>query len=215
MNVIPLSFAALRGANAARLPQFKNKHGAAAHTTPNGSDWTPAQWLQALLGEVGEFARVRLQFEAGELSPNEYHRKAASELADIATYLDLLAQRALDLTAQGAGTDAATLLMQAVATLGEYANERKKFDRGDIDATAMNGHKAHLLPQVADNLIKLRNLEVTAARCASTLLAHPQGVDLGGAVLAKFNEVSERVGSTLRLTAAEWHHAAAPAEQAA
>jgi hypothetical protein len=36
-----LTFNALRGANAARLPQFKNKHGELAHSKPDGSDWTP------------------------------------------------------------------------------------------------------------------------------------------------------------------------------
>lgn len=47
-----LSFNTLRAANTQRLPQFKNKLGESAHTEPDGSDWCPAQWLQALVGEV-------------------------------------------------------------------------------------------------------------------------------------------------------------------
>lgn len=35
-----LTFAELREANIARLPQFKNKHGEPAHSQPDGSDWS-------------------------------------------------------------------------------------------------------------------------------------------------------------------------------
>ena len=93
-----LTFNALRGANTARLPQFKNKHGELAHSKKDGSDWSPAQWLQAVV----------------------------DELADVVIYLDILAMRL--------------------------------------------------------------------------------GVDLGAAVMDKFNRVSVRVGSTVRLDADDWHY---------
>lgn len=91
-----LSFSTLRAANEQRLPQFKNKHGAAAHTMADGSDWSPAQWLQAVVGELGEYANIRKKYERGDLTFEEYRVLAAKELADVATYLDLLALRCLD-----------------------------------------------------------------------------------------------------------------------
>lgn len=92
-----LTFNALRGANQARLPEFKNKHGGLAHAKPDGSAWSPAQWLQAVIGELGEFANVRKKFERGDLSFDEYQEQARKELADVQTYLDILALRCLDI----------------------------------------------------------------------------------------------------------------------
>lgn len=91
-----ISFDDLRQANKWRLPQFKNKHGQSAHSMPDGSDWSPAQWLQALVGELGEFANIRKKFERGDLSFAQYAIEAEKELADVQTYLDLLALRCLD-----------------------------------------------------------------------------------------------------------------------
>lgn len=128
-----LTFDQLREANKRRLPQFKNKHGELAHSEPDGSDWSPAQWLQAVIGELGEYANIRKKFERGDLSFDEYAPLAAKELADVQTYLDILAQRCLD------------------SRTGK--------------------------------------------------VPHPTGVDLGVATLHKFNEVSVRVGSTIRIDA--------------
>jgi NTP pyrophosphatase (non-canonical NTP hydrolase) len=86
-----LTFNALREANLARLPEFKNKHGGTAHSKPDGSDWSPAQWLQAVLGELGEYANVRKKFERGDLTADEFKALAADELADVQCYLDILA----------------------------------------------------------------------------------------------------------------------------
>ena len=121
-----LTFNTLRGGNLARLPQFKNKHGALAHSKADGSDWSPAQWLQAVTGELGEYANLRKKFERGDLTAEEFKAQAASELADVVTYLDIL--------------------------------------------------------------------------------AFQLGIDLGRATMDKFNEVSIRVGSTVRLAADDWHH---------
>ena len=125
-----LTFEALRFANTARLPQFKNRRGDLAHSRPDGSDWSPAQWLQAVVGELGEFANVRKKYERGDLSSDEYRVLAQKELADVVTYLDILAKRCLDSPA------------------------------GEAD---------------------------------------PEGVDLGEAVMDKFNEVSDRVGARVYL----------------
>lgn len=124
-----LNFATLRVANKLRLPLFNNSQGQPAHSKPDGSDWTPSDWLEALVGEVGELANWHKKFRRGDITQQFWEQVAWKELADIATYLDLLALRILDLP--GA--------------------------------------------------------------------PHPEGVDLGAAVAAKFNEVSERVGCDVRI----------------
>lgn len=88
-----LTFNTLRDGNVARLPEFKNKHGKPAHSEPDGSDWSPAQWLQAVIGELGEYANFRKKFERGDITEEEFTRHAASEIADTVTYLDILAFR--------------------------------------------------------------------------------------------------------------------------
>jgi hypothetical protein len=45
------------------------------------------------------------------------------------------------------------------------------------------------------------------------ILSMQVGVDLGQATIDKFNEVSERVGSTVRLAADDWHHVSLDALQ--
>lgn len=130
-----LTFEVLQQANLARIPTFKNKHGELAHSKPDGSDWSPAQWLQAVVGELGEYANVRKKFERGDLTLAEFEVEAAKELADVQTYLSILAMRCLD------------------------------------------------------------NKESV----------HPKGVDLGDATLLKFNEVSKRVGSSVRIGDGGYH----------
>jgi len=86
-----LTFDQLRQANIRRIPQFKNKHGELAHSESDGSDWTPAQWLQAIVGELGEYANIRKKYERGDLNDLEFYNKAADELADVLIYMDILA----------------------------------------------------------------------------------------------------------------------------
>lgn len=124
-----LNFDNLRKANIARLPTYKNKLGNPAHTKPDGSDWCPAQWLQATVGELGEYANFRKKYERGDITLEEFKIHAGKELADVQTYLDILALRCLD----------------------------------------------------------------------SSDYVDPKGIDLGLATLNKFNEVSERVGSPVRI----------------
>lgn len=95
-----LTFNALRGANVDRLSLFENAKGKPAHKNPDGSDWIPAQWLQAMVGEVGEYANVRKKYERGDFGDIDseeaqsiFKVEAANELADVAIYLDLLAYR--------------------------------------------------------------------------------------------------------------------------
>jgi NTP pyrophosphatase (non-canonical NTP hydrolase) len=86
-----LTFKELRKANLARLPKFKDKHGRIAHSDPLGKDWSPAQWLQAVTGEIGEYANIRKKFERGDITEGQFQIEAAKELADVAIYLDILA----------------------------------------------------------------------------------------------------------------------------
>ena len=86
-----LTFDMLRRANVLRLPTFKNRHGQLAHSKPDGSDWSPAQWLQAAVGELGEYANMRKKFERGDITASEFQEAAEKELADVVIYLDLLA----------------------------------------------------------------------------------------------------------------------------
>lgn len=87
-----LTFDGLREANVARLPLFKDSNGEYSHNE-DGSDWSPAQWLQAVIGELGEYANYRKKFERGDLTIEEFTTQAAKELADVQLYLDILAFR--------------------------------------------------------------------------------------------------------------------------
>jgi hypothetical protein len=43
-----LTFNTLRAANLKRLPMFKDAKGRTCHAKDDGSDWSPALWLQAV-----------------------------------------------------------------------------------------------------------------------------------------------------------------------
>lgn len=92
-DLYPLTFPALRRANAARLPLFKNARGAPAHSEPDGSDWSLSDWATATLGELGEAANLVKKVRRGDLSLAEARDDLAAELADTATYLDIFAAR--------------------------------------------------------------------------------------------------------------------------
>lgn len=90
---IGLTFNTIRAANTTRLPLFKNKKGELAHTKPDGSDWLLSQWSNATLGELGEAANIIKKIERGDFSLDEAREALAKELADVITYVDLLAFR--------------------------------------------------------------------------------------------------------------------------
>lgn len=207
----PLTFLQLRQANSLRLPLFKNGLGKPAHSEPDGSDWCPAQWLQALVGEIGEYARERINYELGLTPFDEYQKRASAELADVQGYLDLLARRALDKTVSAIRYDAASELQEFIARLGEYANYRKKFERGDISCISLETRGFNHLGLAMDQLRRVRQAAGGAPSCGVVVEAHPAGVDLGQATVTKFNEVSRRVGCEVFLPLAA--AAAAPADE--
>ena len=87
-----LTFNTLREANKLRIPTFRNKKGEQIHNE-DGSDWSIAEWYEALSGEAGEFANWHKKFRRGELTQEEFLVEAKKELADVQIYLDILAFR--------------------------------------------------------------------------------------------------------------------------
>jgi NTP pyrophosphatase (non-canonical NTP hydrolase) len=83
-----LTFDAFRAANVARCVKWH----------PAGIDsWSPSDWLVAVTGELGELAsllkmrnRERDGLPGNKFSPTQ--KQIADELADVLTYLDLLAE---------------------------------------------------------------------------------------------------------------------------
>ena len=88
-----LTFNQLRAANRARLPLFKNRRGGPAHADPDGADWALSTWCNAVLGELGEAANIIKKIERGDMTLAEARPDLADELADVVTYVDLLAFR--------------------------------------------------------------------------------------------------------------------------
>lgn len=89
-----LDFAVLRQANMARLPLFKNAKGEPAHSRPDGSDWPLSQWMNAVLGELGEAANIIKKIERGDFTLEQGRHLLGRELADVQTYLDIISFRA-------------------------------------------------------------------------------------------------------------------------
>ena len=89
-----LTFQQLRDANIARLPQFKNSKGEPAHSQPDGSDWSLGEWMNAVLGELGEAANIVKKVKRGDLTLDEARKELAKEFADVQTYLDIAALQA-------------------------------------------------------------------------------------------------------------------------
>lgn len=194
-----LTFARLRAANMQRVGIFKNRHGDPAHTKPDGSDWSVAEWMQALVGEFGEFARVRLDYEMGNLTQEQYERLACKEVADQQIYLDLMAARAFDEreTRTPFNTRAGRML-RLMVFIGEYAELAKKYRRGDLNAASFAAQRLLRLNdarRVIDELIADTNdrLDSNPGR------ADPFGMDLGRATKEKFNEVSDRIDVDIKL----------------
>lgn len=80
-----LTFQQLREANVQRL--HNDKYTACEDT------WTHAHWVQALLGEFGELANLLKKVDRGDFPITEVKEEIEHELADIQTYLDILAYK--------------------------------------------------------------------------------------------------------------------------
>jgi hypothetical protein len=190
-----LTFNTLRAANAARLPLFTNRHGQPAHSQPDGSDWSPAMWFTALLGELGELAETRVLYDNGTIDFDTYRNRVQAEAADVVTYLDIFCRRCLDST-YGAEqpADGPQQLLQVTMELGRYANALKKHIRGDYTSDEFQRETHGLLHSVMEGCVSLNSITRDVIGTFHTVsMAHPSGVNLGDATLFKFNEVSKRV----------------------
>jgi len=78
-----LSFNTLRAANEQRIKASKYEK--------CERDWTPAHWMQATLGELGELANLMKKVDRGDFSLDEARADIAREFADVQTYLDIMA----------------------------------------------------------------------------------------------------------------------------
>src|SRR3954466_9375174 len=92
-GIMDLRFNVLRQANLGRLPLFKNGKGEPAHSEADGSDWSLSAWSNAVLGELGEAANLIKKIERGDFTLEEKREELGRELADVQTYLDILAFR--------------------------------------------------------------------------------------------------------------------------
>lgn len=77
-----LSFHQLREANVMRCVKF---FGAAC------ANWTPAEWLMAATGKLGELANLLKKCLRGDFTIESQREELGKEIADVITYLDLLA----------------------------------------------------------------------------------------------------------------------------
>jgi len=100
-----LTFQALRAANRARMPWFKNATGETKHS---GKDWTVSDWAVATAGESGELVEVLLLYSLMSMALGKAQNiikkmrrhdfdaiaaksEVSDELADVTIYLDMLA----------------------------------------------------------------------------------------------------------------------------
>lgn len=89
-----LTFNVLRQANTKRLPTFRNRKGELSHPLDGSNDWSLNDWGVAITGELGEACSILKQIRRGDISLDEARPALAKELADVVTYLDLLAKEA-------------------------------------------------------------------------------------------------------------------------
>lgn len=174
----------LNAANRLRLPQFKNKHGEAAHTQPDGSDWSRRMWLIALMGEVGELATA---------NESQTPTERGKEAADVLIYLDIYMQRALD----GMNPKGDTLedgLIELIEVVGAMCEAHKKYVRGDLNETEyVRGHIGRI--RRVDEVMS--KIAVASFNSRHTPQGNAKGLNLAEFGLNKFNEVSNRVRSSV------------------
>jgi len=92
----------------------------------------------------------------------------------------------------GDNWDASDWVMATVGELGELANVLKKVLRGDFDPKSPEVRKM-IADELADVAVYL------------DLLAFNVDVDLGEAVMSKWNETSRKLGIPLIIDAEDWH----------
>jgi NTP pyrophosphatase (non-canonical NTP hydrolase) len=193
-----LDLTVFRQANRHRIPQFKNAQGLPAHSQPDGSDWSLGDWVNATLGEMGEASNLLKKIRRGDYTLEHIRPELAKELADVITYLDILAMQVnVDLTC-----------------MHEFDVQLCRQDRVVLKMTTNFGRASELFEQMEmareagetmdehDMDLFRRHITFYFHEIVSALqeLAKMVDVNLGQATIDKFNEVSIRVGSTIRLS---------------
>lgn len=161
------------------------------------SNWSRADWHIATGGELGEALNVvkKLNRDAGgyagnTVSRDELLRMLADELADVVIYLDLFAASLNHpLATVGRAADFGTLR----ETVHKNTEHRVGLsERGRLALTAMGelckDHRHDAWPQSI--WILLLRIDAIAAEAE---------IDLGAAVIAKFNRTSEKLGFADRI----------------
>lgn len=82
-----LTFGQLSAANQKRAQIFPNKHGVAVH---QHVEWNRAEWLEAMVGELGEYCNDSKKHRRGDLTVDEFYAKAIQEIGGTLLYLDLM-----------------------------------------------------------------------------------------------------------------------------
>lgn len=193
-----LTFDVLRDANKKRLPQFKNAQGGLAHRCRDGSDWSFYQWAMAVLGEMGELMEVRIQYETGLITYATYVEKAGKEFADIQTYLDIWAMRGMDGRDTAVSIHPALIFAHLLSNLGTVANDTKKLNRGDFNASEWKDRLDLPLRRLEDFIKTLRTSNGAKYEHIPEFV-DPVGFNLGKETVKKFNEVSDRVGVKVKI----------------
>lgn len=193
-----LTFPALRAANLAR----NSREGWMVLT-----DWSLDDWLTPLGGEVGEALNIVKKFnrERDGLVGNRETRAQlldmlADELADAVTYADLLAAR-FDVTLDDRSFDsfrhaskAALAYRTGPHTVARTATNLIRL-MGTLAGVVMDitdGQRAKVTPAFAIGGV-MRELDILALHF---------DIDLGAAVVTKFNATSEKLGFPQRLEVA-------------
>lgn len=156
---------------------------------PGGvDDWSPAEWTNAVAGEVGEVIEVFVDHGRSAAIADPL----ASEIADVLTYLDLLAAK-LGRSPGGPLMEHcgpwpvnAGLYLTLSMDAGKLCDLGKKLNRAEA---GLIGNK--------DDRVRLENLAwdrmVMVARSLATLAAFHQ-INVWAAIVGKFDAVSERNG---------------------
>jgi NTP pyrophosphatase (non-canonical NTP hydrolase) len=192
-KMLPLDFATLRLANTKRLPLFKNNLGERAHSSDDGSDWSVDAWIEATIGELGEYANVSKKFRRAEFSEAEFKIKAGKELADAVIYLDIAAFR-MGLKFEEFIHDGTAL----VTTFAQLRTFELNHNPSEFDRANLLVQTTWLVTCVLQSWL-MQSEERTRFNIAQAMLfidiiARIIGVDLQEAVFNKFNEVSDRLG---------------------
>lgn len=192
-----LTFAALRAANLARqraCPDY---------------DWSLTDWIIATGGEVGEVLNVVKKLTRADDGlpgnarlPSELIADLADELADAVIYLDLALARAGDPALVDSPLLGDTLGWSRLSGF-DTLRDTTLWDWREAAAVVRQVASSLLLPlgrlaeEGGDEENAIADL-LTGLDC----LAFAAGIDLGAAVVSKFNRSSEKLGYDVKLEAA-------------